>query len=204
MKKIALVLVLFALATGAFAQKISLDGHLSTCVFFPVSDSGVVMPSIGVAVDVGPVDILGNIELWISSEKTKSGSGDETHRRLVFGMYAGVAPKIMPVDKLTLSFPCFLKIYIIGEGMRYSYTVLDETPKRYVRGGFGFEAGARTTYAFTPNWGVYLGAQAELMSYYGKGRNTNFGGKKSDGTTSNLYWFDTGSIDLGIKYTFNP
>jgi len=106
------------------------------------------------------------------------------------------------VDKITLSFPIFMKIYVISNRMKYSSTPPDDWNKKHTRGGFGIEAGARTTYALNQNWSVYGGFQAELFSIYGKGRLTTFGGKKSDGTIRDLYWFDTGSIDLGIKYTF--
>ena len=203
MKKTIIALVLFSLAVGAFAQKISLDTHLSTSTFYPVLESGIVLPSVGIAVDVGPVDILGNFELAISQEKTKIGSEYETNRETLFGFYAGVAPKASPADKVTLSFPFFMKIYVISDRVKYSTTPDDDDPKRFTRGGFGFEAGARTAYALTPKWSAYLGVQAEILSFYGKGRTTTFGGKKSDGRTSNFYVFSTGYIDLGVKYTFN-
>ena len=205
MKKTIVLLVMFTLATGAFAQKVSLDMHLSTYAYYPALDSAIVMPSIGVAVDVGPVDILGNFELGISAEKTKSGGspGDHTHINSVFGINLGVAPKAKPTDKLTLSFPIFLNIYVVGQRERYKGTPPDSWTKKYTRGGFGFDAGARTSYAFSEKWSAYAGFKAELFSFYGKGKSKTFGGSKSDGNTINRYWFDTGSIDLGVTYTFN-
>jgi len=203
MKKTIIALVLFSLAVGAFAQKISLDAHLSTSAFYPILESGIVLPSVGIAVDVGPVDILGNLELAISQDKTKSGSAEETNRSTLFGFYAGVAPKVSPADKVTLSFPFFMKVYIVSNSVKYSTTPSDDEPKKLTQGGFGLESGARAAYALTPKWSAYLGVQAEILSFYGKGRVTTFGGKKYDGSTSNFYVFSTGYIDLGVKYTFN-
>ena len=108
------------------------------------------------------------------------------------------------MDRLTLSFPCFFKFYLIGTSFKYSSTPNDDVTKRATVGAFGFDAGARLTYAFNQKWSVYTGANAELFSFFGKGRVTNYGGKKSDaGSTTKTFWFDAGSIDLGIKYTFN-
>ena len=203
MKKVIFALVLSVLAVGAFAQKVSLDAHLSTSPFYPALESGIVLPSIGIAVDVGPVDILGNLELSFSREKANAGSVDETNRETFFGIYAGVAPKASLADKTTLSFPFFMKVYIISNRVSYSSTPDDDDAKKFTRGGFGMEAGARAAYAITPKWSAYLGVQAELFSIYGKGRYTTFGGKKIDGTDSSLYIFGTGYIDLGVKYAFN-
>ena len=77
MKKTVLILVMLALATGVFAQKISLDGHLSTFVYHPWIERGIVAPSVGVVVDLGFLDILGNIELMIERDKTTFGSDNE-------------------------------------------------------------------------------------------------------------------------------
>ena len=201
MKKSILFLVLFVLATGAFAVDISLDAHLSTIVFNPALESALAIPSIGVGIGIGPVDILTNFELSIERDKTNSGSGDQVHRQSIFGILPGVAFNAAMAEKLTLSFPFFMKIYILGERFGYSSTPPDEVLKKNVRVGFGIDAGARAYYALTQNWSIYAGFQADILSIYGKGKSTNYGGKKTDGSTSSMYWFNSGSIDLGIKYT---
>ena len=204
MKKAVFILILFALAAGAFAVDVSLDAQLSSTVFNPyltaLGGTGYAIPKIGVGIDVGPVEILANMLLQIFRNNFRNPDRSETLS--IFGMYFGVAPKLKMEEKLYFTFPIYFKTYIIGQRARYSYTVPDPTPKTNVLGAFGIDAGGRAYYRLTEKWSAFLGFQLELMSFFGKGRTTDYGGKKTDGVTTDLYWFDTGYIDLGVRITF--
>ena len=205
MKKALVILVLLTMAATVFALDVSADAQLSSSVFNPAFESGLAMPKLGVGFDLGRLELLANMALWIKREKELDAApwgGDVSTRLMLFGMYFGAAPKLPVVEKLHFTFPIYMKVYIIGNRWTYSKTAPDGRPKTHVSGAFGFDAGARAYYNITEKWSAFLGFQAELFSFYGKGRATSVDGKKSDGDTINMYWFDTGTIDLGIKYTF--
>ena len=194
---------MFALAAGVYAVEFSLDFHLSTSPSVPALDgNGMAIPSIGFGVGLDPIDLLFNLEFMHIRKKTSDSGSSMTDSDTLFGMYFGAAPKLKPAERLTITFPGFFKIYIIGNRNKYSDTPADGTYKNFIRGGFGVDIGSRAYYALSQRWSVYAGFQAEVFAFYGKGKSKFYGGDSSDGNVTDTYWFDTGSIDLGVKFTF--
>ncbi|MCL2129986.1 MAG: hypothetical protein FWH35_06505 [Treponema sp.] len=203
MKKFIFVLIMFALAAGVYAVEFSLDFHLSTSPYVPAFEGhGAALPSIGFGVGLDPIDLLFNMEFMHIRQKESDSGSSMTGSDTLFGMYFGVAPKIKPMGNWTISFPGFFKILLIGNREKYSDTPPDGTYKNSIRGGFGFDIGSRAYYALSQRWSIYAGFQAEVFAFYGKGKAKFYGGDSSDGNVTNTYWFDTGSIDLGVKFTF--
>ena len=199
MRKKFFILVFLALTTAAFAQtKIGLTGHLSA------SNNGA-WPSIGVEIDVGPVDILAELEFWVDRDSFTGGEGSWSSWALEF--YAGIAPKVEITEKLTLSIPILAKIFHYKEGYNFKGNrYIPDGMKGLSYNGFGLDLGARAYYALSKRWSIFAGFQVAAMTYQGEGK-----GKAWSSTgyiinvtenMSEMYFFNSGSFDLGIKFTF--
>jgi len=199
MKKMVFILAVFFLAAGVYAQGVSLDLHYS--VFGEV---GTVVgtwgaPSVGIAVDMGKFDILGNVDFML---RRSAVSSNERNIDLGFGLYAGIAPKAAVSDNVTLSFPILLK-YI-----RTSETRKQDTPSGRRKTGYnilGFDAGARAYYALSQRWSIYTGFQVGIMDFTTRTKTTrhgSYGSGSSKADDNSFYFFGMGCVDFGVKLSF--
>ena len=200
MKKVLLVLVLFALAaSGAFAQ-VALDSHLSLSNF---QGEFLFIPSLGVNIDLGAIDIIIGTEFMLNANRSGIGSGTIAKtKNWGLGIYGGVAPRLAESGNLRLTLPLLLKMTYVAE--RNSNSSNDDF-NRFGNMAFDLAAGPRAYYAFSPKWSGYLGFEMIVMGFEGKGKGkAKMGGttSTSDGTETNFYIFPGGSIDLGLKFTF--
>jgi len=213
MKKLALFLVLCTLggATLAFGQ-VSLDMHLSmfpypnaiskTGTGYSYARSGVV-PSVGIGVNVGPVDILGGIEF--SMERFTDNDGEDWESattEIAFGIYAGVAPRAEVTQNLTLSFPILGKFSHYSAKIKYEKSAYEAGIEKLTYNTFEIDLGARAYYAFNQKWSVYTGVEVIAMRIVGEGEATPFTGSSSKDKAKYLSFLYGGSIDLGVKLTF--
>jgi len=201
MKKIFVIVGIVLISTGAFAQvPVSLSGHLS---LYGSSAS----PGIGVGIDVGPVDILAELDFGMSRFNDYIGDPDEsTETSWYLRFYAGVAPKVEVTEKLTLTLPILLKFTHYASGLEFKNNYYSPGIKELSYNSFGLDLGARAYYALSKSWSVFAGFQVAAITYRGevKGKAWNSGGYIFNITdnSSEMYILDSGSIDLGIKFTF--
>ena len=202
MKKILLVLVILGLTTAVFAQNVALTGHLST------GSSGV-SPSIGAAFDMGTLDILAEIEFAMRRYTNYIGEPNErTSTTWLLGIYAGVAPKVEMTERLTLSVPILVKFIYSAYGRKFKdsswYTLGGDKDWSY--NTLGIDAGARAYYALSQKWSVFMGFQAAVITYIGETEGNEWvsggGTIKWKSADSELLFFHTGTIDLGVKFSF--
>jgi len=197
MKKIALVLVLFALAAGVYAQsKVSLDVHYT--LLGELGDPGGL--GIGVGFDRGTFDILTGMDFWVewdADRKDKTSTIGFDH-----GMYFSIAPKLAVAEKFSLSFPILLKFY------RHSITIKEDDPSGKTKTGqnhLRLDIGARACYALSQRWSIYTGFQLNIIEVAGANKTKesgSFGSGSYGDDAFGLYTFRNGSIDLGVKFNF--
>jgi len=194
MKKIVLFLAIFALTMGAYAQsKVYLDVHYSLL-------GELAGPGITLGFDRGKFDILTSFDFWVERDSDSS-----TNTRTIgfwHGLYFGIAPKVAITEKVTLSLPILLKFY------RHADITKESNPSGKTRIGqnhLKLDAGARAYYAVNQKWSIYTGFQLNIIELAGANKTTLSGshgsGSSGDGTFG-LYSFKSGSIDLGVKFSF--
>ena len=151
-----------------------------------------VVPGIGVGIDMGAFDILANIEFSLFNISID----DWSLRSLLFGIYAGIAPKAAVSDKLTLSFPIFAKF------LRGSVKLDDgDDDYTYGKNAIGLDAGARVYYALNDTWSIYAGVQVSVLEYWLEGKMKGGGSSVKDDT--NVFRFlNNGTLDFGVRYSF--
>ena len=207
MKKIVLVLALFALATGVYAQAISLDLHASTFAsrYFYLPGLGSVStpsvaPSIGIVADMGNVDLLANVDFWLDIYNDKNYNDKTTY--WILGIYAGVAPKLDMTERLTLTIPILAKF--IHGGIKYK----DKTYSDELKLGqniFGLDLGGRAYYALGQRASVWMGFQVAVLEFWPeasiKVKSGGYSGSGKSGETD-FYFFNGGTLDFGIKINF--
>jgi len=204
MKKILLVMVLFALAaSGAFAQ-VALDSHLSFAMATGGSNINIgFAPSLGVNIGLGALDIIIGTDFTLNAHRSNVGGNPIGKRKdWALGIYGGVAPQLAESGNLRLTLPLLAKMTY--NAYRNSNSANDDF-NRFGWMSFDFAAGPRAYYAFSPKWSGYLGFEMTVMGFEGKGKGkAKVGGTTStgDGNETDFYIFPGGSIDLGIKITF--
>ena len=194
MKKIVLILILFTLAAGAFAEtQLFLDVHYSLL-------GELAGPGITMGFGKEKFDILTSFDFWI--ERDSDGSAKTTTISFWHGLYVGIAPKAAVSEKLTLSLPILFKFYRHAEITKKDDPGGKETVgQNHLR----LDAGARAYYAVNQRWSVYAGFQMNLIEVAGANktkRSGSYGDETFDDDKFGLYSFKDGSIDLGVKFNF--
>ncbi|MCL2129490.1 MAG: hypothetical protein FWH35_03950 [Treponema sp.] len=193
MKKIALVVVLFALTMGVYAQsRVSLDMHYT--LFGELEG-----PGFSLGIDLGKLDFLTSFDFWV--ERDSDNITDDVIINFWHGMYVGIAPKAAISEKVSLSFPIFLKFY------RHSEIIKRDNPEGKEKIGqnhLRLDAGARAYYAVSKKWSIYTGFQMNLIEIAGANktrRSGSFGSGSSDDGAFGLYSLKSGSLDFGVKFS---
>ncbi|MCL2810239.1 MAG: hypothetical protein FWD24_09305 [Treponema sp.] len=177
-KKILLVLVLVALvSTGVFAQ-FALEGNLN------FSGQNFTQ-SIGITYALPEFDILAGLNFGFYSVKVKVAGISSSDSDAFFGLYGGIAPRVVESDNWTLSLPMLANLS--------SY--LDVF-------AFGLTAGARMEYSLSQNWSIFGGLALNIFTWVGQEESQEIMGYiisyKIDATAI----FDGGFIQFGVKYSF--
>jgi len=200
MKKCVLVLILFVLAVSVHSQTISIDLNLwqHNSVFRGVVSTSTFLPSIGVAYDTSPMELLAEIEFLsaivnMGSEVFGSKiSGNVSY----FSIAAGIAPKFEVTDKLFFTFPILGNFSRVGGKVDFESEVTGLGVN-----SFGIDLGMRAHYILNQNWSVFAGAKTKAINYGGDPKI------KVDSTSESydlnlLQFFVSGSFSLGIRYSF--
>ena len=213
MKKSILILTLFAMVTaGAFAQDISLDMRVSR-VDLNGTEAGApsFIPGLGLAVGLGAVEILLDLEFWRTGENDEysvTGFTEELSWALnYFSIAAGVAPVVPAAQRLTLTFPIMLQFARASFNSTLSETGQDDIDISIARNSFGLNFGARTFLSISQNWSVFLGAQISPVTVeFTPSSEVSSGGTTidlmEDQTLTTTTWFGKGRIDLGVRFRF--
>ena len=220
MKRVLLALVCAALVgTSAFAQKFSLGAHASAgqWLYLPEEmDIGFhVWPAIDLAVELDKVDVLFEIDFGITkmSELQSTtitlpiiGSFPvqwvEDYTFWILGFKGGVAPKLKASDKVTFSFPIWLKFIHIGYKADIPSLFNIGEAKNGGRNVFGIDLGARAYYAATEKVAGFIGFQVPLFAAASQMKGDLYGGGTFKNKDSQFHMLNSGAIDLGVKFTF--
>jgi hypothetical protein len=204
MKKIFLIISFWVIGSMVFAQEFSIDGHLAT-------DFEDVHPTLGLEINLNKIDILAGLSFWFyknskSYTNYQTFNANNTLNEYWIKFFAGIAPKVLLNDKLTLSFPLMVRIQFRNDSLKYvSDTVYTTTsPKKAEYFGYGFDTGARLYISLTDKWSVYTGAIMNVLYIhdnkytYWKDSPTTTYTREDNGTS----WFTDGNVELGVRFTF--
>ena len=207
MKRCILVLALFLLTISVYSQTFSIDIHTwqHESQFRGVFSSSTFLPSIGVAFDTGSSEFLAELGFWSTTADITSGINANV---FCFSIAAGIAPKFAVTEKITFSFPIMGKYSRIGMNLNLSNTLIQEILdfNSVIKMGldinsFNISFGVRTYYILSPNWSVFAGTKTNVFSYIGNPEFTV--DRKTDYIDfSMLQFFNSGSLNLGIRFSF--
>jgi hypothetical protein len=187
-----------------FAQKYSVDGYLAT-------NFDDVIPTLGMEVNLDKVDVLAGLGFWVYNRNSsytnyQTYNFDSDVNEYWIKIFAGIAPKILVNDKLTLSFPLMARIVFRNNSLEYDpdtvYT--SGSPKKAEYFNYGFDAGARLYFTLSDSWSIYTGAiMAVFYIYdnkftYWEDSSTNTYTLENNG----VYWFGDNYVELGVRFTF--
>ena len=207
MKKCVLVLVMFALAISAYGQTFSIDLHAwrYNSVFRGVLTTSTILPSIGVAYNIGSMEILSEVEFWNTTAKIESLV---TANITSFSISAGIAPIFDVTEKLFFTFPILGRFSRVGGsadidlGDIFDFDYFDEFDKLKIgTNSFGLDLGVRLYYLLNSNWSVFTGAKIKAINYGGNPSIT-MGSFSESIDFSTIQFFNSGSLCLGIRYSF--
>ena len=230
MKKGVLILALFAMVTaGAFAQDVDVSLELRVSRLgsdlalggFDYIEGLIPMPSVipmpntipglGVAIGMGSIEFLLDLEFWRVSDNseysvtgfTEEMSGAFNH----FSIAAGAAPVVSATERLTLTFPIMLQFSRLSLNGTFSETDEYTAEFRFARNLFGINLGARTYFSLHQNWSVFLGAQiAAFTAYFTPTAEVRYAGVTvnlmENTTNRTVAFFHTGRVDLGVRFSF--
>lgn len=204
MRKFGLLIGLFIIGATLFAQKVSITGELTT-------EFDGVSPVLGLEVDLSKIGILAGFGfLFYKNEVTYNNyqtfNADYASDRNLFRIFAGVAPKVLVNEKMTLSFPLLVKIQFGSDSLEYESSTVyrQESLKKGEYFGYGFDAGARVYYNLTERWSIYTGAIVQVL-YIGDDRYTYWKNSPNDTyihKNNTFSWFTNGNVELGLRFTF--
>jgi len=151
MKKLVLVLIIaIVVATGAFAQ-FGVGGGLLTDFTEP---SGV---TLDFSFDIKKISVMWGTQFLLRMDIESAYGQSETSMAFGWGVYAGVAFKVLTVDKWTVYIPLLMDFEI---GIRTSSAPNSKTMTDF---SIGIMPGIRAKYAFNKNWGLITGFQFDLF-----------------------------------------
>ena len=189
MKRFLVVLVFVAFTTGAAFAQLSIDAGIATQSAVEFKGG----PLIGIAYDLGQMEILAGISFQFESEteeyKLNNGSNvKEGSSNSLFGIYAGVAPKVGKSDKFAFSAPLLLNIRFLGDS---------ETPKVSTF-SLDISAGLRAKFSISNHWSLMTGFLLNVLSYH---NITNKSASSYTKVNSGFAFFPfDGCFLLGLNY----
>ncbi|MCL1812073.1 MAG: hypothetical protein FWG29_00975 [Treponema sp.] len=191
MRRVILVLVLFALvAGGAFAQ-FSIGGSVQS------NFTETTFPSIDMMFSLEKLDILWGLLIEYENYKFKASafgsSSTNSESAGSFGLYAGVAPKVKLSGNWSLSFPVLLNFVFGSEivDMMGTSTKVDIF-------GVGLQAGGRGTYSLSDHWSLYTGFVVDIFTY----SKAEYDEAPFSITSEMTTFFYTGIVQFGFLYKF--
>jgi len=210
MKKITIVFVLFViLATNAFTQTVALEVHGSIYPdsfgrdFINSNLSGYsgsdnipsIFPSIGLVINVGNVDIMTNISFWYSETSDKKYW---ENKQLLFGIYAGIAPKKILTNNLTISFPILAKYFY------QSHVVNDDNDidSQHKSNLIGLDLGLRMYFDITERFSFFAGWLQHIVEHKMEGEIQPLVGSSYSDENHFLTFFNGGTLNIGIRVDF--
>ena len=177
-KKILLVLVLVALvSTGAFAQ-LALEGNLNF-------NGREISQSIGISYALPSFDILAGFNFGFYRVSGKIEGYSFSDSDVFFGLYGGIAPRVVESNNWTLSLPLLANFY--------SY--LDVL-------AFGLTAGARAEYSLSQNWSIFGGLSLNIFTWVRRDDYEIIMGYPFYYKVNGIAIFDGGFMQFGVKYSF--
>ncbi|MDR0636157.1 MAG: hypothetical protein LBF87_03670 [Treponema sp.] len=163
MKRIVLSLGLLAVGSIAFAQQFFIDGFVNT-------NFESVTPNIGIGIGLNPVDIMAGMNFSINEDEFEYGipysNSEKLEKWNSVGVYAGIAPKPVSLEKFTLSIPLLLQIRFGGSTYeRSKITVSQDELKDSSRFGIDFLLGAKVSYLLSTHWSIFSGFVFNVFEY---------------------------------------
>jgi len=218
-KKVLLLLILMAfVAGGAFAQ-LAVEGGVSMIgndFFTSFGDINLLglQPTVGVVFSLSSFDVLAGLSFSISTyNEVDNGPPKQeiSYNTNSLGIYAGIALRMLETEKWSLSLPLLARVSFGGKSEDKATPALS-TGWPNIDAGYSFfeiglRAGAKAEYAFSNQWSLFTGILIDVVSWNQtevrdwKGSTTADGVEKI-GTIDNLSVFNSGVIQLGIKYRF--
>ncbi|MDR0375899.1 MAG: hypothetical protein LBH85_09305 [Treponema sp.] len=206
MKKTIVFLGMLTISSVMFAQQFFIDGNVDT-------NFESVIPTIGIGIRTRPVDIMAGINLTISEDGYEYGSPYSDYafskKWSSVGIYAGIAPKAISTEKLTISFPLLAQIRF-GESSGEDYKdaripVQFGDLENSNRFGFDFLAGVRAAYSLSEQWSIFAGFVFNIVEYTNY-ENTYYRTTSQTGGTysrkeSFTGWLNGGKVQLGARFT---
>jgi len=183
MKKLVLVLIIAVIAaTGAFAQFGVGGGILSD-----LSDDPYV--TLDFSFDVKKISVMWGTTFLFNLEMY-SGGGGSSYSDIGFGwgLYGGVAFKVLTVDKWTVYIPILMDF---GLTINTSTAPYAESETYFT---IGLLPGVRAKYAFNKNWGLITGFQFYMFQFR---KHPTIGSRSHSGFT---FW-GGGEAILAFRYT---
>jgi hypothetical protein len=205
-KRAFVFLGMLMVGSAMFAQQFFIDSNATT-------DFESVTPAIGIGIETNYVDIMAGIKFTIGEVRFEYSypysDYKYSEKRSSAGIYVGLAPKALSIEKWTVSFPLLIQIRF-GEASGYDYennriAVQSGDLEQSKHFGIDFLASARAAYSLSEHWDIFAGFVFNIVKYT-KYQNlyymtTSQTGGTYSRTENFTGWLNGGSMQLGVRCT---